>query len=294
MQIHLAQAIEHTIAESTGVPAAITSKRTMQGGCINQTEVIQLSDGREFFLKLNSEAASDLFAREADGLAALAAVEAIRVPTVVGYGAENASQFLVLEFIEPGNRSPNFFQQFGHQLAELHRHGTHHQFGFHNDNYLGSTNQPNDWFGSWLDFWRTNRFGFQFRLAESKRLADAHFMQLADRLLNRLDDLLSVDEPVSLLHGDLWSGNFIRGRAGEPVLIDPAVYYGHREAEFGMTTLFGGFDQTFYSAYQESWPMLEGWEQRVEIYRLYHVLNHLNLFGASYHAQCVEIMKKYA
>ena len=296
MNANLVKAIENVIADSTGETANIVGSRSTAGGCINQTEVIDLSGGRKFFLKTNSLAADGLFEREAEGLQAITAVDAINVPDVIGHGATSQTQFLVLQIIEPGPRQSDFFQQFGRQLASLHKHGVNasQQFGFDRNNYLGSTPQPNDWSDSWLEFWRTQRLGFQFQLARQNGLANSNFNNMADRLLDRLDDLIVVNEPPSLLHGDLWNGNFMRGRAGEPVLIDPAVYYGHREAEFGMTTLFGGFDEAFYSAYHETWPLQDGSDDRIEVYRLYHLLNHLNLFGSSYHAQCLEIMKKFA
>ena len=131
----------------------------------------------------------------------------------------------------------------------------------------------------WPEFWKQQRLGYQFQLASSNHVADRQFLKLAEKVLRRMDDLLAIQERPCLIHGDLWSGNFMEGPSGEPVIIDPAVYFAHREAEFGMTTLFGGFGDSFYDAYQEFWPLSHGFEERFEIYRLYHLLNHLNLFG---------------
>ncbi len=297
MDRNLAAAIENAIADSTGDSTPIVEQHSTSGGCINQTEVIRLADGRRFFLKTNgvsSAVAEDLFEREAESLIALAGPGVIAVPAVIGWGVSGTTQFLVLEVVEQGSRCADFFQAFGRQLAELHRHSGEQRFGFDSDNYLGSTRQPNQWSECWVEFWTQQRLGFQFQLARENGYADQEFNRLGERLVARLDALLRTDPAPSLLHGDLWSGNFMQGSEGEPVLIDPAVYFGHREAEFGMTTLFGGFAPEFYAAYNEVWPLESGSEDRIEIYRLYHVLNHLNLFGASYRRQCLEIMKKFA
>ena len=169
------------------------------------------------------------------------------------------------------------------------------EFGFEQDNYLGSTPQPNQWRQSWTDFWKQNRLEFQLELAVQNQYADAEFVQLGRKILERSDSLISnANQPPSLVHGDLWNGNYMVGNRGQPVLIDPAIYYADREVEFGMTTLFGGFDDRFYAAYHEVWPMEPGFETRIELYRLYHLLNHLNLFGTSYRSGCVQIMRKYS
>lgn len=287
-------AIERCIADPTGEPARIISANATHGGCINTTETVTLSDQRQYFVKTNANVPQDFFERESEGLQAIAAANVIRVPAVVGCGCFRSTKFLVLEAIDSGRPAADFSERFGQQLAELHRRTTRDTFGFSHSNYLGSTVQRNDWCSNWIDFWRDYRLGFQLELARQNGFATADFNRLADRIMHRLDGFLTSDEPASLIHGDLWSGNFMVEDRGEPVLIDPAVYYGHREAEFGMTTLFGGFDAKFYSAYSDTWPLESGSNERIEIYRLYHLLNHLNLFGGSYRSQCVEIMKKYA
>ncbi len=153
--------------------------------------------------------------------------------------------------------------------------------------------QPNPWTRSWLEFFRRHRLGHQLELARRQGRADGELDRLGERLLDRLDQWLDVPgEPPCLLHGDLWSGNFMVGPQGEPVLIDPACYYGHREAELAMTQLFGGFAPEFYAAYEEAWPLPPESAPRVAIYKLYHLLNHLNLFGGSYRGQCVGVLRR--
>ena len=303
------QSIEAKISEATGTRSRIKNAKSESGGCINDARTIELEDGRCYFVKSNDNAARDMFEKEAHGLEILGATETIRVPSVIGWQT-GRNGFLVLEAIDTGRKPPNFEANFGRQLALLHqvsrtvlasecsdRESTPcpvESFGLYHDNYIGSTAQPNTWADDWVAFWREHRFGFQFELARSNGYGDGGFNRLADKLLSRLDDLLTIDEPPCLIHGDLWSGNYMVGIAGEPLLIDPAVYFAHREAEFGMTTLFGGFGPAFYQAYEDVWPLPDGSEIRIALYRLYHLLNHLNLFGSSYLNQCIEIMKKYA
>ena len=176
----------------------------------------------------------------------------------------------------------------------MHRQGTSTSFGFTEDNFIGATVQPNPQNSDWVEFWIEHRIGFQLKLASDNGFAFA-LKQLETSFSRGIRRVLQEpSEAPALIHGDLWSGNYLVSAAGHPVVIDPAAYYAHREAEFGMTTLFGGFDQAFYNAYDEAFPLAEGWEDRVEIYRLYHLLNHLNLFGQSYLSGCREIMQKFA
>lgn len=285
--------IERVICETTGEPAKIVSSSHVSGGCINRAETIQLKDGRKFFVKSNSNCHDDMFECEAEGLAVIAATNSVSVPCVVGVGMSGRTKFLVLEMIESSRKQKSFFECMGRQLAEMHRNGNSQKFGFDHDNYIGSTPQVNSWNRDWCDFWRRQRFEYQFTLARKNGYADGQFNSKAERLLNRLDQLSITGEPPALIHGDLWSGNYMVGKDGQPVLIDPAAYFGHREAEFGMITLFGGFSRTFYESYEEVWPFESGADDRIEIYRLYHLLNHLNLFGSSYLGGCMEIINKY-
>ena len=179
------------------------------------------------------------------------------------------------------------------RLAQLHTTSAS-EFGFVTDNFLGATPQPNPSTRNWVEFWNTYRMEHQLRLANDKGFGGA-LQELGRRLMNRMEDWLTNDEESpALIHGDLWSGNYFVDESGCPVLLDPAPYFASREAEFGMTTLFGGFDDRFYAAYNEMMPMPDGSENRIAIYRLYHLLNHLNLFGSSYLDGCLQILKKYA
>lgn len=285
--------VEKLIDKVTGESAKIVSLNSASGGCINHAQIVRLADGRKFFAKSNSGCPDDMFIREAAGLSAMAATNTISVPQVIGCGASGRTKFLVLECIESARKQADFVQSFGRQLAQMHRQGASQQFGFEHNNYIGSTLQLNSWGENWCEFWREQRLGFQLKLAHKNGFKDSSFVTGLETLMNRLDQFLNEVEPPALIHGDLWSGNFMVGNAGQPVLIDPAVYFAHREAEFGMTTLFGGFGQEFYNSYEEVWPLESGAEDRIAIYRLYHMLNHLNLFGHSYMSGCMEIINKY-
>ncbi|MBI1375668.1 MAG: phosphotransferase [Phycisphaera sp.] len=303
MNTALQHAIERLIGEATGEPARIDRASHAGGGCINNAQVITLADGRRYFVKSNAAPLPGMFEREAEGLAALADAATIRVPRPVGTGGGNEGDgdapgvepFIVMEAIETGSRGGGFSETFGRAFAELHRATTGERFGFDHDNYIGATPQPNTWCDDWVTFFREHRLGHQLRLARRAGLSDATMDRLGDKLLDRLDTLIGEPaEPACLLHGDLWGGNYLCDAAGEPVLIDPAAYRGRREADLAMTYLFGGFDARFYAAYHEAWPLADGADDRVDVYKLYHLLNHLNLFGSGYRSGCVSIMQRYA
>jgi len=241
-----------------------------------------------------------MFKCEAEGLSALAAAEAIRVPKVLAVN----EQALVLEMIQQSPKKRDFFAAFGRDFAKIHRHSGK-SCGFPHDNFIGSTRQINEpldgpWDdvaddgSTWPAFFMERRLRFQVRLATSGGYGQ-ELENLLDQAEERIIELLSAAiEAPSILHGDLWSGNFIVDDRGEACLIDPAVYYGHREADLAMTRLFGGFEPAFYSAYSEAWPLASGHEDRLPIYQLYHVLNHLNLFGGGYFGQSKRILQLYA
>lgn len=295
----LQQAVESLIHEATGQAAKIVTERPVSGGCINDSRLLDLADGRCFFLKSNPSPLPGLFEREAEGLAALAASGTLRVPRPLGAGGgDGVLPFLVLETIETGTPGRGFFADFGRRFAELHRaeapRGPNGEaYGFDSDNYLGATPQQNSWQADGCELWRRHRLGTQLELARRKGLCNRELDQLGDRLLERLDHWLGeLQEPASLLHGDLWSGNYLVSTDGEPVLIDPAVYCGPREADLAMTMLFGGFDRSFYEAYEHTWPLPPGSAERLEIFKLYHLLNHLNLFGVGYRESCLAILRR--
>lgn len=308
MDLAVRHAVAERLAEASGHEVEIAAVTPVGGGSINDAFRVELASsprrgsGRRF-VKCHHGGPAAMFEREAEGLAALAAAGGdspapLRVPGDPLPGAVDGTAFLVLEWIETGRPGPGFFERFGRAFARLHRlsaeaggHGG--RFGFCHDNWLGSTPQPNGWLGDWVEFWRERRLGHQLRLARANGLSDRALDRLGDRLSARLREWIDLpDEPPCLLHGDLWGGNYLAGERGEPVLIDPACSYGHREADLAMTRLFGGFTPAFYAAYQEEWPLPPGSEPRLEIYELYHLLNHLNLFGRSYRGRCLAILER--
>ena len=271
------------------------------GGCIADARIAEFGDGSTVFVK-TAAGAPEMFAREAEGLEALAAANAVRVPRVLAVD----SGALVLEHIEQASRKAGFFETFGRRFADLHRHRGPAS-GFAHDNFIGATPQPNrpvhgPWAetgesgdgSDWPEFFMERRLRFQAALA-AQRGHGGELLRLLDRAEERLFAMLGeAIEPPSVLHGDLWGGNYITDEAGEPCLIDPAVYFGHREADLAMTRLFGGFDAAFYRAYEEAFPLSPGHAERLPAYQLYHLLNHLNLFGSGYYAQCERILLHYA
>jgi protein-ribulosamine 3-kinase len=297
----LRRAVEAALEARDGRPAEIAGDRPVSGGCIHDSRLVELTDGRRLFVKADASAPDDLFEREAEGLAALAAAGAIRVPRDPLPGRAGSTLFLVMEAIPTGRPGAGFWEDFGRRFAALHRatargpEAGECRFGFDHDNYLGGTPQPNGWSGDWPDFFRRRRLLHQLDLAEQRGHATPELRRLGDRLADRLDDLLALpDEPGCLLHGDLWSGNYLAGDTGAPVLVDPAAYHGHREADLAMTSLFGGFDPRFYAAYEEAWPLPPGTAERQDVYQLYHLLNHLNLFGGGYLSSSLSILRRHA
>jgi fructosamine-3-kinase len=262
--------------------------RSVAGGDISAAWRLQTTDG-PLFLKTAKASGFDMFEAEANGLSELADANAIRVPdvrAVTNYGDE---AFIALEWIEFGAPETETSREFGQKLAALHRQ-TQEQHGWHRDNYLGLTPQPNNFTDNWLDFFRERRLGHQLRLASDNGYGSA-LGQAGEKLLNNLDTFFVGYNPSpSLLHGDLWGGNWSSAN-GHAVIYDPAVYFGDRETDLAMTRLFGGFSEEFYEAYDDSWPLHDGHEHRIALYQLYHVLNHLNLFGGGYLNRSVSLIK---
>lgn len=261
------------------------SPRVVHGGDISDAWRIATDTG-DVFLKTGSPDSADSFAAEAEGLAVIAATETIRVPEVLATGVTDREAFLALEWIPFEPADSRTATRLGEQLAELHDCTTTH-FGWHRDNSIGRTPQCNSPDSDWVRFFREHRLGFQLRLAKKNGFGDALQARGAE-ILERLPDYLDAVEP-SLLHGDLWGGNWASAN-GQPVIFDPAVYYGDREADIAMTRLFGGFGAAFYSAYEAHWPRRDAYDERQCIYQLYHVLNHLNLFGPSYLGRALQLM----
>ncbi len=279
--------IEASIADSLGGPVRLASPASVGGGCINQTFRVDSDRGR-FFVKLNDADGLDMFAAEAEGLREMGRARGLRVPQPVCRGRSGDQAYLVMECLDLGGSGDA--AALGEGLAAMHRI-TAQRFGWHRDNTIGSTPQPNRQEDDWLVFWREHRLGFQLELAARKG-AGSRTRDTGERLMDVLPALLDGHEPgPSLLHGDLWSGNYAFTRAGEPAIFDPAVYYGDREADLAMTELFGGFGRDFYAAYRNAWPLDAGYSVRKTLYNLYHILNHYNLFGGGYLSQAQGMME---
>lgn len=265
----------------------VAAQRPVGGGCINNGVRLTTVNGSTFFLKTNPTAPPDMFAREADGLDILRTSDGPRVPR----SFVHAPEFLLLEDLAPAPRQRNYWTVFGYQLAALHNH-TGDQFGFYHDNYIGSTPQPNAYIADGYVFFSQQRLLYMAGLAVNRGLLDKVQFRKVKKIATGLQQLVP-EQPPSLLHGDLWSGNALTGSSGEPALIDPAAHYGWGEAELAMTNLFGSFPAAFYRAYQEIRPLEPGLESRYPIYNLYHLLNHLVLFGQGYWGQVSAILSRY-
>ncbi len=261
------------------------------GGCINKGGRLATSKG-DFFLKWNdAHKYPAMFLTEARGLQLLQKPACITVPNVILTGVEDEFQFIVLEFIESATQQSNYWQKLGEQLALIHSFRST-SFGLDHNNYIGSLPQRNTQMTNWIDFFIEQRLSVQLDLALRNDLVDNTIADRFQRLWSLLPSLLAVEEP-SLLHGDLWSGNLITDRDGNPCVIDPAVYFGHREADLAFTCLFGGFDTTFYDSYMSALPLEKDYNDRFDLYNLYPLLVHVNLFGRSYLGQVVSILSRF-
>ncbi|MEM6471246.1 MAG: fructosamine kinase family protein [Planctomycetota bacterium] len=272
--------------------------RSLGGGCISEVLSVELlrHEDRDSAIAENANVTLvvkrqdaekvSMFEAESEGLSAISESGCIRTPRVLACGISGGSAFLVMEAIDSGRAAGDGFHQFGRDLASFHLATKGTQIGWSGDNFLGSATQPNSPRDSWEEFVRDQRLGYQLKWAVDQGLADSKLKQDVESILDSIGQLLSGRERVtSLLHGDLWSGNYLFDDRGV-VLIDPAVSYGCREAEWGMISWFGSCPESFEQGYREVWPMPEGWHRRVAVYRLYHQLNHLNLFGSSYLGTC--------
>jgi fructosamine-3-kinase len=244
----------------------------------------------DVFRKTGPADALAMFEAEAEGLAELSAAGTIRVPEVLRTGIEDGVAYIELERLPLERATRTTERLLGERLAALHRI-TKESYGWHRDNTIGFTPQRNDWTDNWIDFFRERRLGFQLGLAAERGYGGA-LQEQGARLMKRLPAWFRDYRPeASLLHGDLWGGNW-GSCNGEPVIFDPAVYYGDRETDLAMTRLFGGFGRAFYDAYESAWPLRPGHRERRDLYQLYHVLNHLNLFGSSYLGQAKDLIQR--
>ncbi len=295
-KVPLCSSLKEAVLLVCGRDIAVEKKQTVHGGDANDAFRLFLSNGQALFLKANSISNADFFRAEAEGIAAIKATGAIRVPHVHAIGTDDGYSFLLMEFIERAGSARDFWEKLGTDLASMHKADTSSfvkdgKYGFNSDNYIGAGKQKNTSKGSWVEFFSECRLRPQFELASSYYGGD--IIRKANRLLDNLDRFLYEPEDPALLHGDLWSGNYMSDEKGQPMLIDPAVYVGCNEADIAMTELFGGFDRRFYSAYFEAMGAVPGYEDRRDLYNLYHLTNHLNLFGSAYLSAVVRTIQKY-
>ncbi len=281
---------ESALFQSLGKRVVVKASRFVSGGCINHTLKLETDMG-PYFLKWNDDADDNMFEKESSGLQLLARQNVINLPTVLGRGKADGKNFLLLSYIHKHPPASNFWQTFGQSLAHLHRVSSP-TFGLSHNNYIGRLPQNNEERDSWIDFFIEKRLEVQLGLAIYNGLVDQDFAKKFRLIYAQLPGLLP-DEPPALLHGDLWSGNFMVGDQGLPFVYDPAVYFGHREIELAFTRLFGGFDRTFYQSYHEAFPLEAGFEQRIEIYNLYPLLVHVNLFGSSYLSGINQTLRRF-
>jgi len=275
-------AIASSIERAISGPFALRHVGPVGGGCINRGHHIR-GGNREFFVKINTAARAGMFEAEADGLSEIARTHTVRVPLPLCFGSDAQHSWLVMQWLPLSSDAlgRDAGAKLGEQLAAMHR-ATADRFGWTRDNTIGSTPQSNTQERSWIDFWREHRLRPQLELAAYKGYR-GRLQIVGERLLEQMPALFSGHRiNPALLHGDLWGGNAAVLQVGTPVIFDPAVYYGDREADIAMTELFGGFPSSFYAAYRASAPLSAGYAVRRELYNVYHVLNHLNLFGGAY------------
>ncbi|AHJ27259.1 fructosamine kinase family protein [Nodularia spumigena CS-584] len=280
--------IDTHISQVTGEKFQTQHKRSVSGGCINQGYAV--ADGNlTYFVKLNQASQVAMFEAEALGLKEMLATNTILVPKPICWGTAGNSSYIVLEWLEMGGSNSKSCQEMGRKLAQMHKATSNKGFGWQINNTIGSTPQINTWTADWAEFYTQHRLSYQFQLA--RRRGGSFPKQ--EQLLAAIPELLANHQvQPSLVHGDLWGGNAGYTVSGEPVIFDPATYFGDREVDIAMTELFGGFSAGFYQGYHEVFPLNAGYEQRKTLYNLYHILNHFNLFGGGYASQANGMIEK--
>ena len=284
--------IAEAIRDLFGEGRTIADRRPASGGDINEAHILTLDDGASLFMKTNTVRFLPAFEAEVEGLTEIRRTGAIGVPKVLGFGTDKGYSFLLLEYIGGAGRIKEYWETFALELIAMHRSDVGSRYGFRQDNWIGAGRQRNAWHDSWISFFRDCRLVPQFELA-AKYFSQSDHRRI-DRLLSNLDRYLTEPEKPSLLHGDLWGGNHMTGNDGKAWLIDPAVYYGHPEADIAMTELFGGFRSEFYRTLREAGHLDKDYPDRRDLYNLYHLLNHLNLFGSGYLGSVLRIVDRYA
>lgn len=279
------QSISQHVKTASGINLATNTARPISGGSINAAYVVSGQHNGQtqtFFIKTNSANRLSMFEAEVEGLQALRDSHSLRVPAPICSGVAGLAAYLIMEHLPLSGKGDD--TQLGSGLASMHR-SQHTKFGWQRDNTIGSTPQPNHWADDWLRFWAEHRLGTQLELAAHNG-ARRSLLSRGEKLQLALPAFFIGYQPVpSLLHGDLWSGNYAFDEQDQPVIFDPATYYGDRETDLAMTELFGGFSSNFYAAYRDTWPLDVGYDTRKTLYNLYHILNHFNLFGGGYQSQ---------
>lgn len=283
------ETIIRQIEQTTGSKFSVDRQQSIGGGSINNA--FMLSDGcdNHYFVKTNQTGQQQMFEAESRGLVELASSHSIKVPEAICFGDDGVQSYIVLEYLDMSGRADQVL--LGEQLAAMHS-VTSSQFGWDIDNTIGATYQPNNKKDDWLEFWREQRLGFQLQLAAGNGYG-GELQSLGERLMSEMTSLFDgrTVKP-SMLHGDLWGGNVAGLKDGTPVIFDPAFYYGDREADLAMTYVFGGFGPDFYASYQNAFPLDDGFAIRKTIYNIYHIINHLNLFGGGYHRQAITMLEQ--
>ena len=287
------RSIQKILSRRIGHAVPNLQSTAVGGGSINQC--YRITSGTDhFFCKVNDHAGFPrLFEKEMQGLQLLAARQVIRTPEVIHYAVEDGKQYLLLEWIEPARPQKEFWKNFGTKLALLHRQ-TGSVFGLDHDNYMGSVPQNNQQVHRWTEFFVQQRLQALVMKCSDRHLLSSKHVALFEQLYSRIANIFTDDDPPSLLHGDLWSGNFLCDRNGDPCLIDPAVYYGHRSVDLAMTTLFGGFEAAFYEAYDHHFPLPLNYKEQWKVCNLYPLLIHLLLFGKTYLRSIEDTLHEFA
>ena len=317
--------IEKVLEEYFGKAVKMQRTSGIGGGCINDAHRLDTSEGSFFTKHNNARRHPGMFVAEARGLELLRNSRTVYVPEVIGHGEAGAESFLVLEYISEGNEHPDFWEHFGRELAKMHNQppvsetkpfgaaketsagknvehdGPNHKdqgkrkpaFGLDHNNYIGSLPQSNARHQSWIEFFIMERLEAQLKMARDEGRAGPELSGMFQQLYRHLPDFFP-DEPPALLHGDLWSGNYMRGSDGRAVIIDPAVYYGHRYMDLGMSKLFGGFLSAFYDAYNDAYPLEASWQKSIDIANLYPLMVHVNLFGGGYLNSVKSILRRFS
>jgi fructosamine-3-kinase len=283
--------VESSLSNRFEKSVKISESSPVGGGCINKAYSLNTNLGR-FFIKYNSAVLyPGMFEKEAAGLKLLSETKTIEIPIVISAVESDNYSFLLLQFIENATPGKHFWNDFGTKMADLHGN-TSDYFGLENDNYIGSLIQNNKPHPDFISFFISQRLEPQLKEAYNIGTFSQSETRFFDSLFNNLHNIIPIEKPA-LIHGDLWNRNFMVTAAGSPCLIDPAVYYSHREADIAMTQLFGGFQPEFYQAYNRAWPMEKEWQKRMDIFNLYPLLVHVNLFGGGYANQVLQIIRQF-